>query len=502
MWSHCFVLCLATHCFFPGTRALQIVEADSPDDNAPTPEIARHHGYLCETHRVTTEDKFILQIHRLPGGKSTVLNTSLTPVLLQHGLLDSSAAWVISGPDKALGYLLADQGYDVWMGNARGNIYSKAHETLHPDDPNFWNWTWDEMGRYDLPAVIDYILQVTGHQQILYIGHSMGTTMFFVLCSSRPEYNTKVRYMAALAPVAYMGHTTSPLRYLAPYAQSFERIADFFGNGEFLPRNAFINYIFRYSCEAFRFEERICENYLFLICGHDPEQFDENLLPMILGHVPAGASTKTLVHYAQEIKSNHFPAIRLRGCTVESCRGSHYGSERDIILYNSTTPPLYKLSKVSVPVSLHYGDNDLLARPMVSILVEGRGVFVYTTGLRGILFCTIAQTPPLTTPPLYNLSKVSVPVSLLHYGDNDLLARPMVSVPVSLHYGDNEPVGETHAPCLVSLKNPVGMFRVNLSSFNHLDFLWGRDARTLVYSKIQSLMGEYSTFCSSPDNLA
>ncbi|KAG8260639.1 hypothetical protein J6590_092468 [Homalodisca vitripennis] len=223
-----------------------------------SPEIARHHGYLCETHRVTTEDKFILQIHRLPGGKSTVLNTSLTPVLLQHGLLDSSAAWVISGPDKALaravrvlsslafqwtrqsprsvqvyydilsaGYLLADQGYDVWMGNARGNIYSKAHETLHPDDPNFWNWTWDEMGRYDLPAVIDYILQVTGHQQILYIGHSMGTTMFFVLCSSRPEYNAKVRYMAALAPVAYMGHTTSPLRYLAPYAQSFEVINNF-----------------------------------------------------------------------------------------------------------------------------------------------------------------------------------------------------------------------------------------------------------------------------------
>uniref|UniRef100_A0A1B6HSA1 Partial AB-hydrolase lipase domain-containing protein n=1 Tax=Homalodisca liturata TaxID=320908 RepID=A0A1B6HSA1_9HEMI len=407
MWSHCFVLCLATHCFFPGTRALQIVEADSPDENAPTPEIARHHGYLCETHRVTTEDKFILQIHRLPGGKSTVLNTSLTPVLLQHGLLDSSAAWIISGPDKALGYLLADQGYDVWMGNARGNIYSKAHETLHPDDPNFWNWTWDEMGRYDLPAVIDYILQVTGHQQILYIGHSMGTTMFFVLCSSRPEYNAKVRYMAALAPVAYMGHTTSPLRYLAPYAQSFERIADFFGNGEFLPRNAFINYIFRYSCEAFRFEERICENYLFLICGHDPEQFDENLLPMILGHVPAGASTKTLVHYAQEIRSNHFQRY-------------DYGAERNIILYNSTTPPLYNLSKVSVPVSLHYGDNDLLARPMdVSSLFS-------------------------------------------------------------------------------QLKNPVGMFRVNLSSFNHLDFLWGRDASTLVYSKIQSLMGEYSHSVPTP----
>ncbi|KAG8260638.1 hypothetical protein J6590_092467 [Homalodisca vitripennis] len=45
------------------------------------------------------------------------------------------------------------------------------------------------------------------------------------------------------------------------------------------------------------------------------------------------------------------------------------------------------------------------------------------------------------------------------------------------------------------------MFRVNLSSFNHLDFLWGRDARTLVYSKIQSLMGEYSHSVPAPITL-
>lgn len=78
------------------------------------------------------------------------------------------------------------------------------------------------MGYYDLPAVIDHIVNVTGHQQVYYVGHSMGTTMFYVLCATRPQYNAKVRYMAAMAPVAYMSHTTSPIRYLASFAHSFE----------------------------------------------------------------------------------------------------------------------------------------------------------------------------------------------------------------------------------------------------------------------------------------
>jgi lysosomal acid lipase/cholesteryl ester hydrolase len=67
------------------------------------------------------------------------------------------------------------------------------------------------MGTYDIPAEIDYILQSTGHSKLYYIGHSMGTTMFFVMTSQRPEYNQKIHAMIALAPVAVFTRTKNPV---------------------------------------------------------------------------------------------------------------------------------------------------------------------------------------------------------------------------------------------------------------------------------------------------
>lgn len=59
------------------------------------------------------------------------------------GLLCSSADWIIAGPGKALGYLLADRGYDVWMGNARGTTHSKKHIKYNPEtDAEFWQYRY------------------------------------------------------------------------------------------------------------------------------------------------------------------------------------------------------------------------------------------------------------------------------------------------------------------------------------------------------------------------
>lgn len=41
-------------------------------------------------------------------------------------------------------YLLSDAGYDVWMGNFRGNIYSRRHLNLTHVDPSFWRFRWEK----------------------------------------------------------------------------------------------------------------------------------------------------------------------------------------------------------------------------------------------------------------------------------------------------------------------------------------------------------------------
>lgn len=63
-------------------------------------------GFPAETHEVHTEDGFILTLHRMPGNKTHGYDKALLPVFLQHGLLDSSADWIIRGPDDALGMLI------------------------------------------------------------------------------------------------------------------------------------------------------------------------------------------------------------------------------------------------------------------------------------------------------------------------------------------------------------------------------------------------------------
>lgn len=64
----------------------------------------------------------------------------------------------------------------------------------------------DELGQIDVPATIDYILNITRHSSIFYVGYSQGTTSLMITLSALPDYNSKIKTAILLAPIVYMKH--------------------------------------------------------------------------------------------------------------------------------------------------------------------------------------------------------------------------------------------------------------------------------------------------------
>ncbi|KAL6417528.1 hypothetical protein ACFW04_012682 [Cataglyphis niger] len=161
----------------------------------------------------------------------------------------------------------------------------------------------------------------------------------------------------------------------------------------------------KYICEPSLVQQEFCANIMFLVFGYDYEQFNYTLLPIILNHNPAGASAKTMIHYAQGIQSGKF-------------RQYDYGRAKNLLIYNSMEPPDYDLANIKVPIALFYANNDWL---------------VSTEDVER----------------LYHL-----------------------------------------------LPNVVDMYKVPWSNFNHVDFLWAKDAPKLVYERVLKIMRK-----DNPSNL-
>ncbi|XP_075234853.1 lipase 1-like [Lycorma delicatula] len=308
-------------------------------------------GFPGEKHRVKTDDGYLLTIFRIPSlinknklVERLVSNFSnnkkqLLPVILQHGLHGSSDNFIVD--ITGLAFQLSKEGYDVWLGNIRGNAYSRDHETLSPNEEDFWNYSWHEMGMHDMPAIIDYILKKTGQKQLHYIGHSMGTTMFYVMTSEIPRYNNKIRTMISLSPVARMTKWLPA----APNASMIYNILneelnrnENQGNLEMLPRP---------DVEGESSHQATCT------------KFSANFIPFcfsLLGFlqhaagptVPGGSSVKTSKHYLQLVGTGTF---------------KHFDFEDDvknIKMWGSPEPPKYDLEKVTAPVAIFYTPSDEL----------------------------------------------------------------------------------------------------------------------------------------------
>ncbi|XP_062958306.1 lysosomal acid lipase/cholesteryl ester hydrolase [Cynocephalus volans] len=318
-----------------------------PEANMNVTEIISYWGFPAEEHLVETEDGYILCLHRIPHGRKNHSDKGPKPVVfLQHGLLADASNWVTNLANSSLGFILADAGFDVWMGNSRGNTWSRKHKTLSVDQDEFWAFSYDEMAKYDLPASVNFILNKTGQKQVFYVGHSQGTTIGFIAFSQIPELAKRIKMYFALAPVVSVEFCASPLAKLGRFPDLLFK--DIFGDKAFFPQNWVLKWLGTHVCTHVIMKE-LCGNLLFILCGFNERNLNMSRVDVYTTHCPAGTSVQNMLHWSQTVKSQKFQAY-------------DWGSSaKNYFHYNQTYPPTYNVKDMLVPTAVWSGGRDRLA---------------------------------------------------------------------------------------------------------------------------------------------
>lgn len=376
----------------------------------PICKIIEDDGYHVETHTVITRDGYHLVLFRVrspsamsnmminptnASNQSNSLESSISsttscyddaksrfqregvgvgkgPVLLWHGLLDDAFTWITQGSSRSLAYMLCDKGYDVWLGNNRGNCYSQNHDYLRRSNPEFWAFTFDELAKFDLPDTLSYIQQQVQRDQvrderrllidthvihprrgscskvkIAYVGHSEGTTQMFAMLATCPELASKLSCFTALGPVARVGNLDSyVLKLLGQFygdrlcwALGLRR--GFMLRGGMLEQQIFG--IISYVCPS------VVQLILTLLCGPPRSPMKRGDTMSWGAHEPGGSSVLNIAHWCQAVRHGDF-------------RRFDYGCAVNLKRYGSKVPPIYDVSAIprSLPKLLIRGTNDAL----------------------------------------------------------------------------------------------------------------------------------------------
>ncbi|OXB53473.1 hypothetical protein ASZ78_017035 [Callipepla squamata] len=283
-------------------------------------------GYPSKEYDVLTDDGYFLSVNQIPHGRNNTGDTgSRSPVLIVHGFSLDGGDWVDNLPESSLGFILADAGYDVWIGNCRGNSWSQRHLNLSVDQEEFWDFSFHEMAMYDVPAMVSFILQETGQEKLFYIGHAQGNSLGFIAFSSMPHLAEKISLFIALAPLYTFHHVKGPVLKIAFLPDTLLKMI--FGTKQLTLVGRKERAILAKTCSNMLTAE-VCENEIFLIGGYNKNNLNVSRLDVYLAHFPDYTSVKTLLHWGQ------------------------------------TTPPFYRIEDMTVPTALWSGGEDWVNPPL------------------------------------------------------------------------------------------------------------------------------------------
>ncbi|EAR90444.2 Ab-hydrolase associated lipase region protein (macronuclear) [Tetrahymena thermophila SB210] len=309
--------------------------------NMTFPEMMKYLNYPMETHYITTEDGYILTFFRIQAKNSTI-QSNLPAVYFQHGLGDSSDTICLNNEEIAPGLMIANAGYDLWLGNSRGNRYSMNHTIYSSNDTQFWQFTYQHIAHYDLPAAFEYIKKVT-QQKIHYIGHSQGTiVMFMALARKDSKVINNLKSYIALGAVGKLCNIKSKLfSNLASLPVIDAIIAS--GAQQFFPyKNK------QFTSILCTISPQLCGLTLEALMDLDDSYDNIDRMNILVGHCPAGTSTLNARHWAQNSRDKEF-------------RYFDYGKLGNLKNYGSVLPPQIQLQDIDFPIHIFAGLTDELA---------------------------------------------------------------------------------------------------------------------------------------------
>jgi pimeloyl-ACP methyl ester carboxylesterase len=321
-----------------------VTDPGKPESDRQIEKFITSAGYGFERHDALTDDGYMLKMFRIP-------NANGAAVLLQHGILDSAWTWVINDQYKPLAFCLYDAGSDVWMGNNRGNGFSQywTNGTVGSADPKFWDFTYDEMGQYDVPAHLDAVIANTKQKKVAYIGHSRGTTQMFIAGSNptlKSRVADRVSLFIALSPIAFLRHANVPLLNVLSSSTVANALRPFNPRG-FLEKDNWRT-LAKIICTASL--GVVCDISVDVACGHGSMD-SHSMITLYSSYFPFGTSFKDMDHFAQAVHTTYFRKYDW-GSAKENQK--HYGVD---------VPPNYDLTKFAIPTALFMGAKDVLADP-------------------------------------------------------------------------------------------------------------------------------------------
>jgi lysosomal acid lipase/cholesteryl ester hydrolase len=296
-------------------------------------------GFDFEEHKILTEDGYILTAWRIPGkiNENDQSRSKRKPILLQHGIMDSSYTWLILDPKNCLSIMLAEQGYDVWMANSRGNIFSTEHINStefdsHLINSKFWDFSFHEMAIYDFPANVNYIKNMTNREKIIYLGHSQGTIQYFISYTLNPKFiEENIEKFITVGPVLNVFSTTSKIVQIAHYT-SFTYALQRLGIKNIFVMQNFMYEIVKHGCRNLQF---LCRGIVkFFIEDYDKPSSRINYQELfnLFMYLPGGTSIMNINHWIQMYGTGKFGNF-------------DFGRNGNMEKYGQELPPEYNMSE-------------------------------------------------------------------------------------------------------------------------------------------------------------